>query len=613
VFFANKIITQLKTELEQLHNTVTRLEREKQALQQQVDDLAQEKTDLEISLETTTDHADAVERQLLEARNTLEIQVIERTKQLADNNRQLEREILERKRVEEVQRNSLIFRQTLLNSIPSPIFFKNLLGMYLGCNHAFELCIGLSESQVVGRTAHDIFPKSQADRIHERDMTLFAENRNQVYEERLNYADDGQAHDVIINKTTFHSSDGQVAGLVGIIIDISEHKRAEEALRHAKQVAEDANRTKTEFLANMSHELRTPLNAIIGYGEMLQEDMADLGCGELVEDVEKIHSAGKHLLGLISDVLDIAKIESGKMSIYSETFEVEVLINDVATTVYPLITLRKNKLVMNAENLGTMHTDLTKTRQMLLNILNNAAKFTECGTIHITVTRVERYDVEWVIFRVADTGIGMSAQQLQKIFQPFTQADNSTTRKYGGTGLGLSITQRFAEMLGGYVTVESQLGEGSVFSLHLPVQNQNSQPSVSTAHSPPLPIEVQRAVSISNIALVIDDDAIMLDILENYVSKAGYQVVLAGSGKDGLNLAKKLLPRIIILDVMMPGMDGWMVLSALKEDAELAAIPVIIASLTEDRSVGYELGAVEYLTKPVDKEELNRVLRKYLP
>ena len=612
MFFANKIITQLKTELEQLHSTVTQLEREKQALQQQVDDLTQEKTDLEISLETTTDHADAVERQLLEARNTLEIQVIERTKQLAENNRQLEREILERKRVEEVQRNSLIFRQTLLNSIPSPIFFKNLLGMYLGCNHAFELCIGLSESQVVGRTAHDIFPKTQADRIHERDMILFAENRNQVYEERLNYAEDGQARDVIINKTTFYSADGQVSGLVGIIIDISEHKRAEEALRHAKQVAEDANRTKTEFLANMSHELRTPLNAIIGYGEMLQEDMIDLGCGELVEDVEKIHSAGKHLLGLISDVLDIAKIESGKMSVYSETFDVEALISDVTTTVYPLITLRKNKLVMNAENLGTMHTDLTKTRQMLLNILNNAAKFTECGTINITVTRVERDDVEWIIFRVADTGIGMSAQQLQKIFQPFTQADNSTTRKYGGTGLGLSITQRFAEMLGGYVTVESQLGEGSVFSLHLPAQNQNVQPSI-TPSSPPLPIEAQRAVSISNIALVIDDDAIMLDILENYVSKAGYQVVLAGSGKDGLNLAKKLLPRIIILDVMMPGMDGWMVLSALKEDAELAAIPVIIASLTEDRSVGYDLGAVEYLIKPVDKEELSRVLRKYLP
>ncbi len=614
MFFANKIITQLKIELEQLHNTVTRLEREKQALQQQVDDLTQEKTDLEISLETITDHADAVERQLLEARNTLEIQVIERTKQLADNNRQLEREILERKRVEEVQRNSLIFRQTLLNSIPSPVFFKNLLGMYLGCNHAFELCIGLSEPQVVGRTAHDIFPKAQADRIHERDMTLFAENLNQVYEERLNYAEDNQTHDVIINKTTFCSADGQVAGLVGIIIDISEHKRAEEALRHAKQVAEDANRTKTEFLANMSHELRTPLNAIIGYGEMLQEDMVDLGCGELVEDVEKIHSAGKHLLGLISDVLDIAKIESGKMSVYSETFDVEVLINDVTTTVYPLITLRKNKLVMNAENLGTMHTDLTKIRQMLLNILNNAAKFTECGTVHITVTRINRYDVEWIIFRIADTGIGMSPQQLQKIFQPFTQADNSTTRKYGGTGLGLSITQRFAEMLGGYVTVESQLGEGSIFSLHLPVQNQNLQPSHPTIHSlPALPAEVQRAVSISNIALVIDDDAIMLDILENYVSKAGYQVILASSGKEGLNLAKKLHPRIIILDVMMPGMDGWMVLSALKEDAELAAIPVIIASLTEDRSVGYELGAVEYLIKPVDKEELIRVLRKYLP
>jgi len=592
---------------------MTQLARDKQELQQQVDDLAQEKADLEISLETTTDHADAVERQLLEARNTLEIQVIERTKQLADNNRQLEREILERKRVEEVQRNSLIFRQTLLNSIPSPIFFKNLLGMYLGCNHAFELCIGLSEAQVVGRTVHDIFPKNQADKVHERDLILFAENRNQVYEERLNYADDRQEHDVIINKTTFCSADGQVAGLVGIIIDISEHKRAEEALRQAKQVAEDANRTKTEFLANMSHELRTPLNAIIGYGEMLQEDMVELGCGELVEDVEKIHSAGKHLLGLISDVLDIAKIESGKMSVYSETFEIETLINDVTTTLFPLITLRKNTLNIIATDLGVMHTDLTKARQMLLNLLNNAAKFTECGTINFAVSRVERHEAEWIIFRVADTGIGMSPQQLQKIFQPFTQADNSTTRKYGGTGLGLSITQRFAEMLGGYVTVESQLDEGSIFTLHLPAQNHNVQPIniASVIHAPPMTPPV--AGNISNIALVIDDDAIMLDILENYVSKVGYQVVLTNSGTEGLNLAKKLRPRIIILDVMMPGMDGWMVLTALKEDVELAAIPVIIASLTEDRSVGYGLGAVEYLIKPVDKDELSRVLRKYLP
>jgi PAS domain S-box-containing protein len=618
VFFANNANKQLKIELEQLQGTVTRLAREKQALQQQIDDLTQEKVDLEISLETTTDHADAVERQLLEARNTLEMQVIERTKQLADNNRQLEREILERKRVEEVQRNSLIFRQTLLNSIPSPIFFKNLLGMYLGCNRAFELCIGLSESQIVGRTVHDLFPRTKADKIHERDMLLFAENRNQVYEEIIDYADDGQAHDVIVNKTTFCSANGEVAGLVGIIIDISEHKRAEEALRHAKQVAEDANRTKTEFLANMSHELRTPLNAIIGYGEMLQEDMPALGCGELIEDIEKIHSAGKHLLGLINDVLDIAKIESGKMSVYAETFEIKTLIDDVTTTVFPLITLRKNVLHITAENLGVMHTDLTKVRQMLLNILNNAAKFTECGTVNVTVTRTEHHEVTWIIFRVADTGIGMSPQQLQKIFQPFTQADNSTTRKYGGTGLGLSITQRFAEMLGGYVTVESQINEGSVFTLHLPAQNQCSQPADETDISLPQPIPPPSVVSpptvnISNIALVIDDDAIMLDILENYVSKGGYQVVLANSGKEGLNLAKKLRPRIIILDVMMPGIDGWMVLAALKEDIDLAEIPVIIASLTEDRSIGYGLGAVEYLTKPVDKEELSRVIRKYLP
>jgi PAS domain S-box-containing protein len=608
VFSARKIIQQLQTELLQLQSTVARLEQDKQALQQQVEDLLQEKADLEISLETTTEHSDAVERQLLEARNTLEIQVIERTKQLAENNRHLEREILERKRVEEVQRNSLIFRQTLLNSIPSPIFFKNLLGMYLGCNRAFELCVGLSEGQIVGRNAHDLFPKMQADKIFERDNALFADNRNQVYEERIYYAEDRQLHDVIINKTTFCSADGAVAGLVGIVIDISEHKRAEEALRHAKQVAEDANRTKTEFLANMSHELRTPLNAIIGYSEMLQEDLPDLGCGDMVEDVKNIHGAGKHLLGLINDVLDIAKIEAGKMSVYSETFDILNLIHEVIITVSPLAQLRNNILEVPVVDLGKMHSDLIKVRQMLLNLLNNAAKFTENGAVTLHVCRSERQTGEWIIFRVTDTGIGMSAQQLQKIFQPFMQADNSTTRKYGGTGLGLSITQRFAEMLGGYVTVESQLNQGSVFTLHLPAKLPNS----------PLPFPlnarptVTPQISNSNIALVIDDDPIMLDILENYVSKIGYQVILANGGMEGLELAQKLRPRIIILDVMMPGIDGWTVLSTLKEDQILADIPVIITSLTEDRSMGYGLGAVEYLTKPIERDELNRVLKKYL-
>lgn len=602
-------IQQLQAKLLLLQSSVARLEQDKQVLQQCVEDLLQEKADLEISLETTTEHSDAVERQLLEARNTLEIQVIERTKQLAENNRHLEREILERKRVEEVQRNSLIFRQTLLNSIPSPIFFKNLLGMYLGCNRAFELYIGLTEAQIVGRTAHDLFPKTQADKICERDIALFADNRNQVYEERIRYAEDEQLHDVIINKTTFCSADGAVAGLVGIVIDISEHKRAEEALRHAKQVAEDANRTKTEFLANMSHELRTPLNAIIGYSEMLQEDLPDLGCGDLVEDVKNIHSAGRHLLGLINDVLDIAKIEAGKMSVYSETFNILNLIHEVVTTVSPLAHLRNNTLLIPTIDLGVMHSDLIKVRQMLLNLLNNAAKFTENGTVTLQVSRCERQDVEWIIFRITDSGIGMSAQQLQKIFQPFMQADNSTTRKYGGTGLGLSITQRFAEMLGGYVTVESQLNQGSVFTLHLPVQPSNTLIPAPTANT--LSPETS-PISHGNIALIIDDDPIMLDILENYVSKVGYQVVLANNGIDGLELAQQLQPRVVILDVMMPGIDGWTVLTTLKENQILANIPVIITSLTEDRSIGYGLGAVEYLTKPIDRDELNRVLRKYL-
>jgi PAS domain S-box-containing protein len=393
--------------------------------------------------------------------------------------------------------------------------------------------------------------------------------------------------------------------MVGTHSDITVQKEAEEALNKAKEMAESANLAKSQFIANMSHELRTPLNAIIGYSEMLKEDAIDLGEEECVPDLEKIHGAGRHLLALINDVLDISKIEAGKMEVFCEQFEVDSLLNDILGTVQPLVEQKGNLLELERPaHLGAMYSDLTKIRQMLFNLLSNAAKFTEKGTITLAVSREQQEDSDWLIFQVRDTGIGMTPEQKDKLFQAFTQADASTTRKYGGTGLGLAISKRFAEMLNGTVEVRSEFGVGTVFTLRLPAH----------AHKVKLPGASQAAASGATplgTVLVVDDDPTAREILRSYLGKLGYQVAEAANGEECLRLARKLRPQAITLDVMMPGMDGWMVLSALKNDPLLAEIPVIIVSIIEDRGLAYSLGAAEYLTKPVDSARLGEVLDHY--
>jgi PAS domain S-box-containing protein len=392
--------------------------------------------------------------------------------------------------------------------------------------------------------------------------------------------------------------------------NITRQKWAAIELQQAKQKAEQASLSKSQFLANMGHELRTPMNVIVGYSEMLEEEIKELDRPNLLKDIKSVHAAAKLLLGVIDGILDISRIEVGKMQLFAEDFDLNLMIQSVINTIQPLLENRANNLQLLCENtLGEVHTDLTKVRQILFNLLSNASKFTEQGTITLEVKRLTEAKHEWIIFRVSDEGIGMTAEQQADLFQVFIQADASATRQYGGSGLGLAIVKHFTEMLGGTIHVESQFGKGSRFTVRLPAYLAVEPVKLGTiqdnsVRKPEIPVQ-------EGVLLVIDDDETVHQMLEAYLSKMGYQVVVASNGIEGLKLAKKLHPTAITLDVMMPGMDGWEVLSQLKADPDLAHIPVIMLTMMEDQEMGYSLGASEYLTKPISRHQLINILRKY--
>jgi hypothetical protein len=370
---------------------------------------------------------------------------------------------------------------------------------------------------------------------------------------------------------------------------------------------EVASRHKSTFLANMSHELRTPLNAIIGYSEMLEEEAQDQQAVAFVPDLQRIHAAGKHLLELINAVLDLSKIEAGKMELYLESFEVAPVLRDVAAVLEPLAQKNQNRLeVRCAPDVGAMRADLTKLRQALFNLLSNACKFTEHGVVTVAVTREAVAGGDAIVFAVTDTGIGMTPQQMGRLFEEFAQADATTTRRYGGTGLGLALSRRLCRMMGGDITVASEAGRGSTFTIRLPAEVKEPARESPT----PTAREAAAPAGVSTV-LVIDDDAAVRDLMSRFLGKEGFRIVTASGGEEGLRRAREVAPDVITLDVLMPGMDGWSVLAALKADAALAEIPVVMLTMLDDRNLGYALGAADYLTKPIDRDRLVAVLARY--
>ncbi|MBL6456400.1 response regulator [Belnapia sp. T6] len=409
------------------------------------------------------------------------------------------------------------------------------------------------------------------------------------------------------------SSEGRLVGWFGTNTDITEMRAAEEELAAARDAAEDANKAKSQFIANMSHELRTPLSAVIGYSEMLEEQVEDLGDegAEILDDLRKIGSNARHLLSLINDVLDLSKIEAGKMEVQAEDFPLEPLLHEVGDTVEALIGRKHNRLVLElAPGLGEMHSDTVKLRQCLFNLLSNAAKFTEGGQITLAASRQQRDGRDWLELRVADTGIGMTEEQLQRLFQRFSQADASTTRRFGGTGLGLAITKAFCTMLGGDIAVESQAGAGTTFTIQLPadLREARADPGEPEAAAEELPGPPSAEEGSAGLVLVVDDDAAARDLLARFLRREGFAVRTAQDGAAGLRLAREMRPNAILLDVMMPRMDGWAVLSALKAEPALAETPVIMVTVVQERGLAFSLGAADYLTKPVQWPRLKAAL-----
>jgi len=489
------------------------------------------------------------------------------------------------------------------------LFNKRYVELYRTWSGGLEPSIGNSFEDILRQSSPIMLPDMPLDEQEERIQRVLKTRRS----EKVRNSTDLMPNGRWMRSEGFDTSDG---GTVSVFTDITETKEHEaeldklvEEIGLARDEAVKANSAKSQFLANMSHELRTPLNAIIGYSELLIDDAQDDENEEYVPDLEKISNAGKHLLGLINDILDLSKIEVGKIELFIEEFDVENMLNDVADTIQPLIKNNNNTLVINqTEDIGSIHADMTKLRQNLFNLLSNAAKFSKDSNVTIRVNGVDSPNGKLIEFHVEDQGIGMTEDQLAKIFDPFTQADSSTSKEFGGTGLGLTITREFSRKMGGDISVSSEIGKGTVFSMSILADCRN----LDVVNAEDYDFTASEIADDAPLVLIIDDDRNVRDLLRRNLTSSGYRTAVASGGDVGLKMAEELQPDAITLDVVMPQTDGWKVLSQLKSKPTTEKIPVVMVTIVEDRSLGFSLGASEYLSKPIDRTQLVKVLKRFL-
>jgi adenylate cyclase len=518
--------------------------------------------------------------------------------------------IVERTRLAEEGERQRRMIETAIRTISDGFVLYDPDDRIVMCNSKYrELYPGIADLIVPGIAFHAIL-RAAVDR---KLVDLGGRTPDEWMAERMRrHADPGGSSEYRYSSTKIwvriserRTPDGST---VSVYTDITELKQRQTDLERAMEQADAANRAKSSFLANMSHELRTPLNAIIGLTEMMVTNAARFETQKATEPLARVHRAGKHLLDLINQVLDLSKIEAGKLDLNLETVKIPPLIDEVIGTARGLAEQNKNRLIVECpHDITPLFTDPLRLRQILLNLLSNACKFTKGGEVSLRVTPVSIEGRKWVDFAVADTGIGMTPEQLNKLFEEFVQADQTTSRKYGGTGLGLAITRKLCRMMGGDALVTSEIGKGSTFVARLP-----AGPATPAAATDQPASGLSEPLPSGDCVLVIDDDPTARELIANHLRGEGFSVVTAAGGSEGLKRAEELHPIAITLDVLMPDIDGWTVLAALRGNPELADIPVVMATVTDDQQhKGITLGAAGYLTKPIDRDRLIALLQPY--
>lgn len=520
----------------------------------------------------------------------------------------------ERKQAENELKRNVNFTRALLNAVPTPVFYKDREGRYLGCNHAFVELMGKTSGEIQGKLPHEIWETTHADVYRQKDFELMEDNQRQVYESVVSDKD-GTLRPVIFVKDIFFDESGNVAGLVGAFIDITERKKAEETLQHANKELARALRTKDEFLANISHELRTPLNGILGFTEMLLSgDFGDLDDRQ-TKYLSSIESSGRHLLGLINDLLDLAKIEAGKLEIIPEKLVIADLCQASLIFVKQVALKKGIRIELENEDAGVfMVADQRRLKQILVNLLSNAVKFTSAaGSVKLKASRdLERM---CIVFSVKDTGIGISPEDMPKLFKPFTQVDSSLTRSHEGTGLGLALVRELVELHGGSIAVESEVGVGSTFTVNIPQANfVDAAPGVGEDPGTRSEMEGNTQPPAGRILLAEDMESNIM-ILGDYLEAQGFEVVFARNGREAVSICKEALPDLILMDIQMPEMDGLEAIRQIRADSRFATLPIVALTalaMNGDRERCLEAGATEYVSKPMNLKKLRELIGSLL-